>query len=95
MKLTNCLFATGLILTLAACQTTGRTPSSRDSIPQAVWDRIPTSTPIEEIRQGPDGCFWYLRHGPLETVLVPVRDIDSWPVCDPELERPDGTELAT
>ncbi len=83
--------ATGaaLILLLVGCQSTGRTPTSRDAIPATVWDRIPASTPVEEIRQGPDGCFWYLRHGPLETVLVPVRDVDSIPVCDPPRPRPE------
>ncbi len=95
LKKQRSIIFSSLILTLAACQSTGRVPTNRDAVPQAVWDRIPTSTPLEEMRQGPDGCFWYLRHGPLETVLVPVRDLDSYPLCDPPLARPDGTANAT
>ena len=73
----------GLGLGLAGCvANTGSSPTSRDAVPQAVWDRIPASTPLNEIQQGrQDGCYWYLRHGPLETMLVPVRDVESVPVC--------------
>lgn len=78
MKRSQALIAFGFIGLLAACQTTGRIPRE---VPPEVWERIPADTPTEEIRQGPDGCFWYLRHGPLETVLVPVRDIESVPIC--------------
>lgn len=77
----NVFVLIGLSVVLAACVTTGRTPGSRDAVPQVVWDRIPASTPIEEIRRGPDGCYWYIRHGPLESLLVPVRDAESVPVC--------------
>jgi len=80
--------ALGLVLTLSACVGTSTTPTNRDAVP-AVWDRVPASTPLEELLQGPDGCFWYLRHGPLETVWVPVRDGETIPVCDPPRPRPD------
>ena len=80
--------ALGLVLTLSACVGTSTTPTSRDAVPAAVWDRVPASTPLEELLQGPDGCFWYLRHGPLETVWVPVRDVETIPVCDPPRPRP-------
>ena len=76
---------------LGGCVNTGITPTSRDQVPQAVWDRVPRSTPVDEVMQGSvDGCFWYLRHGPLETVWVPVRDAESIPVCDPPRPRPEG-----
>ncbi|TBX27763.1 MULTISPECIES: hypothetical protein [Nioella] len=67
---------------LGGCVNTGITPTSRDQVPQAVWNRVPPGTPVQNIQQGTvDGCYWYLRHGPLETVWVPVRDIESVPIC--------------
>ena len=83
--------AAGLALVfLGGCVGTSQVPTSRDEVPASVWAEIPASTPLEEIMRGPDGCFWYLRHGPLETVWVVVRDIDSIPVCDPPRPRPEG-----
>jgi len=75
--------AAAIVLTgLGGCVNTGITPTSRDSVPQAVWNRVPPGTPVAEIQQGTvDGCYWYLRHGPLETVWVPVRDLESVPIC--------------
>ncbi|WP_071674639.1 hypothetical protein [Nioella nitratireducens] len=85
----NVIGIAGLCALLAGCVGTSSTPTSRDQVPQAVWARVPASTPLDELLQGPDGCFWYLRYGPLETVWVPVRDEESIPVCDPPRERPD------
>jgi len=75
--------ATALVLALlGGCVNTGITPTSRDQVPQAVWDRVPPGTPVQEIQQGTvDGCYWYRRHGPLQTLWVPVRDIESVPIC--------------
>ena len=85
------LVAAGLcVLSLGGCVGTSTTPTSRDQVPALVWARVPGSTPLNELLQGPDGCFWYLRHGPLETVWVPVRDSESIPVCAPPRPRPEG-----
>lgn len=82
MNLKPTLAATLVLAGLAGCVNTGITPTSRDQVPQAVWDRVPRGTPVDEIQQGTvDGCYWYLRHGPLETVWVPVRDLESVPIC--------------
>lgn len=72
----------GLAVGLAGCQNTGRAPATQDAVPQAVWDRIPADTPLTEIIQGrEDGCYWYMHRGPLETQLIPVRDVESAPIC--------------
>lgn len=82
MNLKTIPAATLMLALLGGCVNTGITPTSRDQVPQTVWDRVPPSTPVQEIQQGTvDGCYWYLRHGPLETVWVPVRDIESVPIC--------------
>lgn len=67
---------------LAGCANTGITPTTRADVPQAVWEHIPANTPVDSIRQGSqDGCYWYMHHGPLESILIPVRDDESVPVC--------------
>tara|TARA_A100001391_G_scaffold159343_1_gene117883 strand:+ start:127 stop:315 length:189 start_codon:yes stop_codon:yes gene_type:complete len=50
--------------------------------PPIALDHIPADMPGESIRQGTvDGCYWYMHHGPWDSIQSPVRDEENVPVC--------------
>lgn len=73
-----------MALVLAACAETKNRPLNTAfvDLPDAVVAMAAPNQDLTSARVLPeDGCFWYLHVNPVETTLLPLRNIEGRPIC--------------
>lgn len=71
-------------LALGACaQTgTGANTSVIRNLPEGVVAIAAPNQDLTSVRILPDdGCYWYQHAGPVETTLLPLRNVEGRPIC--------------
>lgn len=87
MKLKFVAFG-GAALVLAACTDPAAVSNTKpDSpfikeLPEAITSIAAPNQDLTAVRYMPeDGCYWYRHKGPVETTLLPLRNVEGRPIC--------------
>ena len=77
-----CMLA-GVSVALAACTDTSATTSSAIvDLPESVVAMAAPNQDLSSVRiLEEDGCYWYCHRGPVETTLLPLRNVEGRPIC--------------
>jgi hypothetical protein len=68
-----------LVLALSACE---ETATLTTGAPEAVAAIAAPNQNLATAQLRPeDNCYWYSHVGPVETTLLPVRDVQGRPIC--------------
>lgn len=73
-----------LALGLGACTETGSSARSAfiKNLPEDVVAIAAPNQDLTSVRLRPeDGCYWYRHIGPVETTLLPLRNVEGRPIC--------------
>ncbi|MEM1075314.1 MAG: hypothetical protein AAF665_16155 [Pseudomonadota bacterium] len=72
-----------LLITLGACtETTTSTSSSAGiTLSQGVIDMAAPNQDLSTVQILDDGCYWYRHVGPVETTMIPLRNVEGRPIC--------------
>lgn len=68
---------------LSACtDTTTTTTSAIVDLPESVIAMAAPNQDLSSVRiLEEDGCYWYSHRGPVETTLLPLRNVEGRPIC--------------
>nr|WP_227420084.1 hypothetical protein [Roseitranquillus sediminis] len=55
--------------------------SAGGNVPDAVAALAAPGQDLQSTRLGPDGCYWYLYNGPVETTSLPLRTVEGRTIC--------------
>ncbi|MEM6341253.1 MAG: hypothetical protein AAF729_08885 [Pseudomonadota bacterium] len=74
---TQIIWLLGITLVLGACEEVGTT-----NLPENV---VAIAAPNQDLRSArlmpEDGCYWYRHNGPVETTMIPLRNVGGRPIC--------------
>lgn len=70
-----------LILTVGACTETGQMGGVLLNVPESVVEIAAPNQDLTSVQLLEENCFWYRHQGPVETTLLPLRDVQGRPIC--------------
>lgn len=70
-------------VSLAACtDTAGTSSGAAVTLPESVIAMAAPNQDLSTVRVlETDGCYWYSHRGPVETTLLPLRNVEGRPIC--------------
>jgi hypothetical protein len=77
------------LLSLGACAVpVSETADGQTTVSAEVLTRLSAiAAPYQDVQtvqlRPDDGCYWYRHVGPVETTMLPLRTVDSRPICAP------------
>jgi hypothetical protein len=69
------------VLTLGGCTELGQPGGVLLNVPESVVEIAAPNQDLSTVRLLEDNCFWYQHQGPVETTLLPLRDVSGRPIC--------------
>lgn len=75
------ILVAGLVSAVGACTETMQPGGVLPNVPESVVEIAAANQDLTTVRLLEDNCFWYSHQGPVETTLLPLRDVQGRPIC--------------